>query len=256
MHPISIHSGTCKITDAPCCVSPSLRETFTNNCICQLYRGEVNQYNVDHLRMDILVTRRGTLTDSLQQMMLCISIWKVAYFRRVLMLHHNPTDCGWKETIVGWFLFGTCCLKLKKSSQLTFYVSVNNPVPLCRTNARRQTWNAASVAYVNIEIKNTFTYQIETNSFVLEHDTKIYNYRGCDSPRPQRGWWKDVGEHTATRACLFINSFTAGCVYTMDDYTNVCVFKDRKACYGRSERENFEAYSLSDIGRRKTIYFT
>ena len=39
-----------KITDAPYCVSSSLREA---NYVCKLYRGEDNQYNVDHLRMDI-----------------------------------------------------------------------------------------------------------------------------------------------------------------------------------------------------------
>ena len=39
-------------TDAPYCESPSLREAVANY-VCQLYRGEVNQHNVDHLRMDI-----------------------------------------------------------------------------------------------------------------------------------------------------------------------------------------------------------
>ena len=59
-----------KITDAPYCVSPSLREDLTNH-VCQLYRGEVNQHNVDHLRMDILshktrdVDRLPATSDSL-----------------------------------------------------------------------------------------------------------------------------------------------------------------------------------------------
>ena len=42
-----------KITDAPYCVSPSLRGAVANY-VCKLYRGEVNHHNVDHLRMDIV----------------------------------------------------------------------------------------------------------------------------------------------------------------------------------------------------------
>ena len=41
-----------KITDAPYCVAPSFQEAVANY-VCQLYRGEVIQHNVDHLRMDI-----------------------------------------------------------------------------------------------------------------------------------------------------------------------------------------------------------
>ena len=41
-----------KITDASYCVSPRLREAAANY-VCQLYRGEVNQHNVDHLKMNI-----------------------------------------------------------------------------------------------------------------------------------------------------------------------------------------------------------
>ena len=41
-----------KITDAANCVYPSLREAVANY-VCQLYRGEVNPYNFDHIRMDI-----------------------------------------------------------------------------------------------------------------------------------------------------------------------------------------------------------
>ena len=55
MQPISIHSGIKimqKNTDGPYCVSPSLRGAVANY-VCKLYRGEVNQHNVDHLRMDI-----------------------------------------------------------------------------------------------------------------------------------------------------------------------------------------------------------
>ena len=39
--------GFAIITDAPYCVSPSLPEAVANY-VCQLYRGEVNQHNVDH----------------------------------------------------------------------------------------------------------------------------------------------------------------------------------------------------------------
>ena len=41
-----------KITDATNCVYPTLREAVANY-VCKLYRGEVNPYNVDHLRMNI-----------------------------------------------------------------------------------------------------------------------------------------------------------------------------------------------------------
>ena len=43
-----------KITDAPYCVSPSLRAAVANY-VCKLYRGEVNQHNVDRLRMGIFI---------------------------------------------------------------------------------------------------------------------------------------------------------------------------------------------------------
>ena len=41
-----------KITDATNCVYPTLREAVANY-VSQLYRGEVNPHNVDHLRMYI-----------------------------------------------------------------------------------------------------------------------------------------------------------------------------------------------------------
>ena len=59
-----------KITDARYCVSPSLREAVAN-CVCKLYRGEVNRHNVDHLSMDIFshkmrdVDRLPPTTDAL-----------------------------------------------------------------------------------------------------------------------------------------------------------------------------------------------
>ena len=59
-----------KITDAPYCVSPSLREVVANYA-CKLYKGEVNEHNVDHLRMDIFnhkmrdVDRLHTTSDAL-----------------------------------------------------------------------------------------------------------------------------------------------------------------------------------------------
>ena len=59
-----------KITDAPYCVTPSLHEAVANY-VCKLHRGEVNQHNVDHLRMDIFshkmrdVDRLTTTSDAL-----------------------------------------------------------------------------------------------------------------------------------------------------------------------------------------------
>ena len=134
-------------------------------------------------------TTLGTLTDSLQQVILCISsIWKGAYFRKVF---GSPQIRHWcliiiqlimagRRTMVGWFRFGPGCLKPKKSSTLTFYVSVNNPVPLCGANARRQTWNAAS--FTNVERRLT-SLPDWTSSTILEHVTKIGNRRRCDPPR-------------------------------------------------------------------------
>ena len=93
-----------KIIDAPYCVSSSLREAVANY-VCQLYRGEVNQHNVDHLRMDIFshktrdVDRLPPTSDALHQHLkrsvYQASIWVTA--SEALMPHHNSTDYGWKE---------------------------------------------------------------------------------------------------------------------------------------------------------------
>ena len=87
-----------KITDAPYCVSPSLRET---NYVCKLYRGEVN-----HLRMDIFshktrdVDRLPPTSDALHSQHLKRSVFQASIWvtaKEALMPHHNPTDYGWKE---------------------------------------------------------------------------------------------------------------------------------------------------------------
>ena len=51
----------------------------------------------------------------------------------------------------------------------------------------------------------------------------------------------------------FINSLTAGCAYTMDDYTNACGFKEYKACYGRSERRDFGAILSPSSQKKKQL---
>ena len=52
-----------KITDAPYCVSPSLREAVANY-VCKLYRGEANQHDVDHLRVDIFSQKMSDVDSS------------------------------------------------------------------------------------------------------------------------------------------------------------------------------------------------
>ena len=53
----------------------------------------------------------------------------------------------------------------------------------------------------------------------------------------------------------FINSFTADCAYTMDDYTNACVFKKHKACYVRSERRDLVAILSPWLQKNNNLYY-
>ena len=97
---------------------------------------------------------------------------------------------------------------------------------VCKCRCRRSTY---------------FTYQVETSSSIFEHVAKIATIEAVTHLDHDAVGGRLLVSTWLPVLASCINSLTAGCAYTLENYTSACVFKEHKACYGRAERKDLRA---------------
>ena len=146
-----------------------------------------------------------------------------------LMPHHNPTDYGWKEDNGRLIPVWTTLSEAKEVFHVNILCFCKQTCSSLRCKSTKANLKCSLLCKCQCRTLTYFTYQIETSSTILEHVAKIDKRRRCDPPDDDACGGRILIITRLPGPASFINSLTSGCAYTMDDYTNACVFEERKA---------------------------